>query len=53
MWIFFKRILNLGKAKAHEKLDKIQDPVALTEQSIKDLKQDLAESMKSLAEMKV
>jgi phage shock protein A len=52
MWIFFKRLLNLGKAKAHAKLDKVEDPVALTEQAIKDLKQDLAESMKSLAEMK-
>jgi phage shock protein A len=52
MWIFFKRLFNVGKAKAHAKLDKVEDPVALTEQSIKDLKQDLAESMKSLAEMK-
>lgn len=52
MWIFFKRLFNVGKAKAHAKLDKVEDPVALTEQAIKDLKQDLAESMKSLAEMK-
>ena len=52
MWIFFKRLFKVGKAKAHAKLDKVEDPVALTEQSIKDLKQDLAESMKSLAEMK-
>jgi phage shock protein A len=52
MWIFFKRLLKIGKVKAHAKLDKVEDPVALTEQSIKDLKQDLAESMKSLAEMK-
>ena len=52
MWIFFKRIFKIGKSKAHAKLDKIEDPVALTEQSIKDLKQDLADSMKSLAEMK-
>ncbi len=52
MWIFFKRLFKIGKTKAHAKLDKIEDPVALTEQSIKDLKQDLAESMKSLAEMK-
>ncbi len=52
MWIFFKRLFNVGKAKAHAKLDKVEDPVAITEQAIKDLKQDLAESMKSLAEMK-
>ncbi|WP_338768490.1 PspA/IM30 family protein [Bernardetia sp. ABR2-2B] len=52
MWIFFKRLFRIGKTKAHAKLDKVEDPVALTEQSIKDLKQDLAESMKSLAEMK-
>ena len=52
MWIFFKRIFKIGKSKAHAKLDKVEDPVALTEQSIKDLKQDLADSMKSLAEMK-
>ncbi len=52
MWIFFKRLFKIGKTKAHAKLDKVEDPVALTEQSIKDLKHDLSESMKSLAEMK-
>jgi phage shock protein A len=49
---FFKRILNLGKAEAHNLMDKMEDPVKMTEQGIKELKGDLSDSLKNLAEVK-
>jgi len=49
---FFKRILNLGKAEAHSLMDKMEDPVKMTEQGIKELKGDLSDSLKNLAEVK-
>ena len=48
----FSRILRLGKSEAHSLIDKIEDPIKLTEQGIRDLKKDLQESMKSLAQVK-
>lgn len=49
---FFKRILNIGKAEAHNLMDKMEDPVKMTEQGIKELKGDLSDSLKNLAEVK-
>ena len=48
----FTRILRLGKAEAHSAVDKFEDPIKMTEQGIRDLKKDLEESMKSLAQVK-
>jgi phage shock protein A len=47
-----KRIFNLGKATASKKLEKAEDPIVLIEQQIRELKTALAESLKSLAEVK-
>jgi phage shock protein A len=52
MWEFFKRFLSISKAKAHDKLDKIEDPAKILEDNIKELKKELAESMQGLAEIK-
>ncbi|MFQ5715928.1 MAG: PspA/IM30 family protein, partial [Nitrospinales bacterium] len=41
----FSRILRLGKAEAHAVVDKIEDPIKMTEQGIRDLKKDLQEAM--------
>ncbi|MCP3924116.1 MAG: PspA/IM30 family protein [Desulfobacterales bacterium] len=49
---FFKRVFKIGEASAHSALDKLEDPIKLTEQGIRDLKKDLQESMTSLAEVK-
>ncbi|MGF1532806.1 MAG: PspA/IM30 family protein [Bernardetiaceae bacterium] len=49
---FFKRLFNVGKAEAHSALDKLEDPIKLTEQGIRDLKEDLNKSMQGLAELK-
>jgi len=48
----FSRILRLGKAEAHSAMNKFEDPIKMTEQGIRELKKDLEESMKGLAQVK-
>lgn len=48
----FSRVFRLGQAEAHSLVDKIEDPIKMTEQGIRDLKKDLQNSMRSLAEVK-
>ena len=48
----FKRIFRVGKAHAHSVVDKMEYPIKLTEQGIRDLKKDLQGAMTSLAEVK-
>lgn len=49
---FFKRLFKIGESEAHAVLDKLEDPIKMTEQGIRDLKNDLQSSMTSLAEVK-
>ncbi len=48
----FARLLRLGKSEAHSLVDQFEDPIKMTEQGIRDLKKDLTESMRSLAQVK-
>ncbi len=48
----FKRLFKVGQSHAHTIVDKMEDPIKITEQGIRDLKKDLHEAMKSLAEVK-
>ena len=48
----FKRLFKVGQSEAHAVVDKIEDPIKITEQGIRDLKKDLQKSMVSLAEVK-
>lgn len=48
----FQRIFKMGQAEAHSLADKLEDPIKLTEQGIRDLKKDLDESLKAFAEVK-
>ncbi|MFA8300396.1 MAG: PspA/IM30 family protein [Hyphomicrobiales bacterium] len=48
----FKRIFSIGKAEAHSVVDKLEDPIKMTEQGIRDLKKDLNNSLQALAEVK-
>ena len=48
----FKRIFKIGEAEANALVDKLEDPIKLTEQGIRDMKQDLDASLKSYAEVK-
>jgi phage shock protein A len=49
---FFKRLFKMGQAEAHSALDKLEDPIKITEQGIRDLKQDLNKSLQAVAEVK-
>lgn len=48
----FSRLFTLGKSEAHAAVDKMEDPVKMSEQAIRDLKSQLDESLQSLAEVK-
>lgn len=49
---FFNRLFKIGQSQAHAALDKFEDPIRMTEQGIRDLKNDLQKAMTSLAEVK-
>ncbi len=49
---FFKRLFKIGQAEAHNVIDKLEDPIKLSEQAIRDLKQDLSLAMQAFAEVK-
>ena len=48
----FSRLFKVGQSEAHAAIDKLEDPIKLTEQGIKDLKTDLNRSLEALAEVK-
>ena len=48
----FKRLFKVGEAEVHSALDKLEDPIRMTEQGIRDMKKDLDASLKALAEVK-
>ncbi|MEM9673357.1 MAG: PspA/IM30 family protein [Bacteroidota bacterium] len=48
----FRRLFKVGEAQAHSAIDKIEDPVKMSEQAIRDLKTDLNKALESLAEVK-
>lgn len=48
----FKRLFGVASAEVNSAIDKIEDPIKMTEQGIRDLKKDLNESLKSLAVVK-
>lgn len=47
-----KRLFSLGKAEANSAIDKLEDPIKMTEQGIRDLKEDLDKALHALAEIK-
>lgn len=52
MFAWLKRLFRIGIAEANSAIDKLEDPVKMTEQGIKDLKSDLNKSLQALAEVK-
>lgn len=48
----FQRIFKVGQSETHSLIDKFENPIKMTEQGIRDLKKDLQETLKSLAEVK-
>tara|TARA_B100001094_G_C18057573_1_gene733313 strand:- start:123 stop:833 length:711 start_codon:yes stop_codon:yes gene_type:complete len=52
MFRVFKRLFKVAESEAHSALDHLEDPIKMTEQGIRDLKKDLENSMKNLAQVK-
>ncbi len=48
----FQRIFKIVQAESHSVVEKLEDPIKMTEQGIRDLKKSLTDSMRSLAEVK-
>lgn len=48
----FQRLFKIGQSEAHTIVNKLEDPIKLTEQGIRDLKRDLQSAMVGLAEVK-
>ncbi|MEJ5106247.1 PspA/IM30 family protein [Chryseobacterium sp. MYb328] len=48
----FKRLLTIGKAEIHSVIDNFEDPINLTEQGIREMKEELGKSVESLAQLK-
>ncbi len=49
---FFKRLFKIGEAEAHSAIEKMEDPIKMTEQGIRDMKTDLEKSLEALAQVK-
>jgi phage shock protein A len=48
----FKRIAKIGQAEAHSAIDKIEDPIKMSEQAIRDMRGELEKSLEALAQVK-
>ncbi|MFC6999025.1 PspA/IM30 family protein [Rufibacter roseus] len=47
-----QRILKIGQAEAHAAVNQLEDPIKLTEQGIRDMREDLDKSLLALGEVK-
>jgi len=48
----FSRLFKVGQSEANSLINKIEDPIKMTEQGIRDLKNELQKAMESLAQVK-
>jgi phage shock protein A len=48
----FNRIFKIGQAEAHSAVNQFEDPIKMTEQGLRDLRQDLDKALHALAEVK-
>jgi phage shock protein A len=48
----FARLFRVGQSEANAAIDKLEDPIKMTEQGIRELKNDLSQSLNGLAEVK-
>lgn len=49
---FFSRIFKVTQAEAHSMVDRLEDPIKMTEQGIRDLRETLQEALTGLAQVK-
>ncbi|TGE28154.1 PspA/IM30 family protein [Hymenobacter metallicola] len=48
----FSRLFKIGQSEAHSAVDQLENPIKMTEQGLRDLRQDLDKSLHALAEVK-
>jgi len=48
----FKRLLRIGQAEIHAAVEKMEDPVKMTEQGLRELRKDLADATEAYAKVK-
>lgn len=48
----FKRIFRIGQAEIHAVVDKMEDPIKMTEQGIREMREDLDQAMEAYAKVK-
>ena len=48
----FKRLFKIGQAEANASIDNMEDPIKMTEQGIRDMKEDLSKSVEAMAQVK-
>lgn len=48
----FKRLLRIGQAEIHSAVDKMEDPIRMTEQGIREMREDLEKAIEALAQIK-
>lgn len=48
----FNRLFKIGQAEAHSAVNQLEDPIKMTEQGLRDLRQDLDKALQALAEVK-
>lgn len=49
---FLKRLFKIGQAEVHSAIDGMEDPIKMTEQGIRDMKEDLDKGLEALAQVK-
>lgn len=47
----FKRLLRIGQAEIHSAVDKMEDPITMTEQGIREMREDLDKAVEALAQV--
>ncbi|MDH6309536.1 phage shock protein A [Dysgonomonas sp. PFB1-18] len=48
----FKRLLRIGQAEIHSAVDKMEDPIRMTEQGIREMREDLDKALEALAQIR-
>lgn len=48
----FKRIFRIGQAEIHAVVEKMEDPIKMTEQGIREMKDDLEQALEAYAKVK-
>lgn len=49
---FLRRLFKIGQAEVHHAIDNMEDPIKMTEQGIRDMKDDLEKALEALAQVK-